>query len=79
MKASPVGTELFHADGPTGIKLIIMFRLNEVSQLTIFTELNLVSHIIKERSSEHWVRRTLGSKRKKVTEDPTKCAQQGVL
>jgi len=74
MKVSPVGTELFREDGPTGIKLIDVFRLNEGSQLTIFTEPNLVSHIFKERSSEHWVRRTFGSKRKKVREDPTKCA-----
>jgi hypothetical protein len=69
MKARPVGTELFHADGPTGIKLIIVFRLNEGSQLTVFTELNLVSHISKERSSEQWMRRMFGSKRKKVRED----------
>jgi hypothetical protein len=66
MKARPVGTELFHADGPTGIKLIVVFRLNEGSKPTIFTELNLVSHIIKERNSEHWMRRIFGSKRKKV-------------
>ena len=69
MKARPVATELFHADGLTGIKLIFVFRLNEGSQLTIFTELNLVSHIIKERSSEQLMRRIFGSRRTKVRED----------
>ena len=68
MKARPVGTELSHAEGPTCIKLIVVFRLNEGSQTIIFTELNLVSQIMKERSSGHWMRRIFGSKSKKVRE-----------
>jgi len=72
MKASSVGTELLHVDRPIGIKLIVVFRVTEGSQLTIFTELNLVSHVIKEGSSEHWMRRIFGSKRKKNKRRPNK-------